>query len=255
MNRITLLFEKKKGNILSLYFTAGYPEKNSTGNIIKAIEKSDADMMEIGIPFSDPVADGKTIQNSSSIAIKNGMNMELLFGQLEEVKGIISKPVLLMGYFNPVMQYGVERFCEHCNRCGIDGVIIPDLPLVEYQKYRDVISGNNLSFIMLVTPGTTEERLNIIAGESNGFVYAVSSYSTTGSMVKAAINKEYIRKVEKICKLPVLTGFGIHDNKSFKEICSISAGGIIGSAFIRELADSDNIEKTVIDFADQIRGK
>ena len=253
MNKITTLFEKKKKNILSLFFTAGYPERNSTDKILKAIEISDADMVEIGIPFSDPVADGKVIQNSSNISLKNGMKLELLFNQLEGIGNNLTKPRLLMGYFNPVMQYGIEKFCERCSKCGIDGLIIPDLPLGEYKKYKNVFRQHNLLFIMLVTPGSTEERLSAIAEEASGFIYAVSSYSITGSTIRTIISEDYIRNVEKICGLPVLIGFGVRDNRSFKEACLISSGAIIGSAFIEALTDSTNIRKTVLDFVSSIR--
>lgn len=255
MNRINSLFEKKKNNILSLFFTAGYPEKDSTQQILKAIQDSEADMVEIGIPFSDPVADGKVIQDSSAAALKNGMNLELLLKQLEECRDVFTKPALLMGYFNPVMQYGLERFCERCSRAGIDGLIIPDLPLTEYKKYKEIFIRHGLLFILLVTPGTTEERLKEIAGEAGGFIYAVSSYGTTGGTAESGINKDYINKVAEICGLPVLIGFGIHDNKSFMNACEISSGGIIGSAFIKALAASSDTDKTVIDFVKGITGR
>jgi len=252
MNRINSLFEKKKNNILSLFFTAGYPERDSTQQVLKAIQDSDADMVEIGIPFSDPVADGKVIQDSSAAALKNGMTLELLLGQLEELKDVFTKPALLMGYFNPVMQYGMERFCERCSRAGIAGLIIPDLPLPEYRKYKEIFLQHNLLFILLVTPGTTEERLREIAGEAGGFIYAVSSYSTTGGTAASSVSKAYIDKVTGICGLPVLTGFGIHDNKTFRNACEMSSGGIIGSAFIKALSGSPDIKKSVSAFVKTI---
>lgn len=255
MNKIISLFEHKKQNILSLFFTAGYPQINSTQKILAAIQKSNADMVEIGIPFSDPVADGKTIQDSSCVALNNGMSLEILFKQLEEIQGTFTKPLLLMGYFNPVMQYGIERFCKRCGECGIDGVILPDLPLSEYKKYKDLFSKYQISFIMLVTPGTTNERLKTIAPEASGFIYAVSSYSITGATKAAGINREYIKNVEKICGLPVLIGFGIRDNESFNHACDISSGGIVGSAFIKALAGSSDMEKTVIDLVNSIIGR
>ncbi|MBS0011515.1 MAG: tryptophan synthase subunit alpha [Bacteroidales bacterium] len=255
MNKITALFESRKKNILSLFFTAGYPEKDSMQGVLAAIQTSRADMVEIGIPFSDPVADGKIIQDSSAVALKKGMSLELLFRQLEETRGTFTKALLLMGYFNPVMQYGLERFCERCRECGVDGVIIPDLPLPEYKKYKDIFSRYEILFIMLVTPGTSEERLKAIASEASGFIYAVSSYSTTGGSAASGISRDYIRNVERICGLPVLIGFGINDSKSFEHACKISSGGIIGSAFIKALTASSDIEKSVINFVDDIRGR
>ncbi|MDZ7738034.1 MAG: tryptophan synthase subunit alpha [Bacteroidales bacterium] len=255
MNRINSLFEKKKNNILSLFFTAGYPERDSTQQVLKAIQKSEADMVEIGIPFSDPVADGKVIQDSSAAALENGMNLELLLDQLEGLRDNFTKPALLMGYFNPVMQYGIEKFCERCSRAGIDGLIIPDLPLPEYKKYKEIFIKHDLLFILLVTPGTTDERMREIADEAGGFIYAVSSYSTTGGTAVSGINEDYIKKLAGICGLPVLIGFGIHDNKTFRNACEISAGGIIGSAFIKALSGSPDIEKSVIDFVNNITGR
>lgn len=255
MNKITSLFANKKQNILSLFFTAGYPQLSSTQEILEAIQKSDADMVEIGIPFSDPVADGKTIQESSNAALRNGMSLEILFTQLDGMRGSFTKPLLLMGYFNPVMQYGIERFCERCSDCGIDGVILPDLPLSEYRKYRDVFIKYRISFIMLVTPGTTDERLRTIATEASGFIYAVSSYSITGAGTASGINRQYIKNVESICGLPVLIGFGVKDNESFNHASGMSSGGIIGSAFIKALAGSTDIEKTVMDFVNSILGR
>lgn len=254
MNKITKLFNQKSRNILSLFFTAGYPEADSTTEILEAIEESSADMVEIGIPFSDPVADGKVIQDSSSKALLNGMSLEKLFEQLNVVKDRLSKPKLLMGYFNPVMQFGVEKFCKRCSETGVDGVIVPDLPPGEYLAYREIFEKYDLLFIFLVTPGTSKERLKEISGYASGFIYAVSSYSTTGTSGSSALKPEYVSEISAISGLPVLIGFGVKDNETFRQACSISSGAIIGSAFIRSLDDSPNgIRKSVSLFVNNIR--
>lgn len=254
MNKITKLFNQKNRDILSLFFTAGYPEADSTTEILEAIEESSADMLEIGIPFSDPVADGKVIQDSSSKALLNGMSLERLFEQLNAVKDRLSKPKLLMGYFNPLMQFGVEDFCKRCSETGVDGVIIPDLPPGEYVVYREIFEKYDLLFIFLVTPGTSKERIKEISKYARGFIYAVSSYSTTGTSGASALKPGYVSKISAISGLPVLIGFGVKDNETFRQACSISSGAIIGSAFIRSLDDSPHgIRKSVSLFVNNIR--
>jgi tryptophan synthase alpha chain len=254
-NRITALFERKDKNILSIYFTAGYPGLNDTKTIIAELEKSGADLIEIGMPFSDPVADGPVIQHSSEIALQNGMSINLLFEQLKEIRKSISIPLILMGYLNPVMQYGIENFCQKCNDIGIDGTIIPDLPLEIYEtEYKKVFEKNSLSNIFLITPQTSDERIRKIDALSSGFIYMVSSSSTTG--VKGAVNEEQIAYFEKICNMNLrskrLIGFGISDKASFEKACGYANGAIIGSAFVKALAGEGEIEVKVRTFIQKI---
>lgn len=258
MNRINQLFQKKKTTILSIYFTAGYPELNSTVKIIKQLEKSGIDMLEIGMPFSDPLADGKTIQDTSQVALKNGMTVKKLFEQLKDIRNEVSIPLILMGYFNPVYQYGIERFCQKCKETGIDGLIIPDLPLDEFQeKYQKIFEENNLHNIFLITPQTTDKRIKQIDTISKGFIYMVSSASTTGA--KKDISDEQIAYFKRIKELklttPQIIGFGISDNKTFKQACQYANGAIIGSAFVKILKDSPNLEDSINLFTKKILDK
>ena len=254
-NRITALFERKDKNILSIYFTAGYPGLNDTKTIIAELEKSGADLIEIGMPFSDPVADGPVIQHSSEIALQNGMSINLLFEQLKEIRRSISIPLILMGYLNPVMQYGIGNFCQKCKEIGIDGTIIPDLPLEIYEtEYKKVFEKNSLSNIFLVTPQTSDERIRKIDALSTGFIYMVSSSSTTG--VKGAVNEEQIAYFEKIrtmnLRSKLLIGFGISDKASFEKACGYANGAIIGSAFVKALAGEGEIEVKVRTFIQKL---
>lgn len=250
-NRITALFKRKDKNILSIYFTAGFPELNDTQTIISQLAKSGADLIEIGMPFSDPVADGPVIQQSSEIALTNGMTINLLFGQLKEIRKSISIPLILMGYLNPVMQYGIESFCKKCKEIGIDGTIIPDLPLEIYEtEYKEIFEQNSLSNIFLITPQTTDERIRKIDAVSTGFIYMVSSSSTTG--VKEAVNEEQIAYFERIRNMNLcskrLIGFGISDKASFVKASGYANGAIIGSAFVKALTGEKDIEKKVNEF-------
>ena len=254
-NRITALFERKDKNILSIYFTAGYPELNDTQTIITELEKSGADLIEIGMPFSDPVADGPVIQHSSEIALQNGMSINLLFEQLKEIRRSISIPLILMGYLNPVMQYGIENFCQKCKETGIDGTIIPDLPLEIYEaEYKEIFEENSLSNIFLVTPQTSDERIRKIDTLSTGFIYMVSSSSTTG--VKGAVNEEQLAYFEKIrtmnLRSKLLIGFGISDKASFEKASGYANGAIIGSAFVKALAGEGKIEVKVRTFIQKL---
>jgi tryptophan synthase alpha chain len=229
-NRIQTLFRKKDKNILSIYFTAGYPELEDTVEIIRALENNGVDLIEIGIPFSDPVADGPVIQQSSDKALKNGMNLNLLFKQLENIRQEVSIPLILMGYFNPVMQYGVERFCQKCNEIGIDGTILPDLPVdVFEEKYDELFNKNNVLNIFLITPQTSEERIRKIDSLTKGFIYMVSSSSTTG--IQSNIidsNTDYFERIKAMnLRSPKLTGFGISDRDSFNKACRFTNGAII----------------------------
>jgi len=250
-NRITSLFEKKDEKILSIYFTAGYPELNDTLKIISQLEKSGADLVEIGMPFSDPVADGPVIQQSSEEALKNGMTIHLIFEQLKHIRKSISIPLILMGYLNPVMQYGIEDFCKKCKEIGIDGTIIPDLPLEIYEsEYKEIFERNSLSNIFLVTPQTSDERIRKIDELSTGFIYMVSSSSTTG--VKGAVNEEQVSYFERITAMNLrskrLIGFGISDKASFEKSSCYANGAIIGSAFIKALEGKETIETKVKEF-------
>jgi tryptophan synthase alpha chain len=250
-NRITTLFERKDNNILSIYFTAGYPELNDTLTIIAELEKSGVDLIEIGMPFSDPVADGPVIQHSSEIALKKGMTVHLLFEQLKEIRKHISIPLILMGYLNPVMQYGIDDFCKKCKEIGIDGTIIPDLPLEIYEEeFKEIFEENSLSNIFLVTPQTSDERIRKIDLLSTGFIYLVSSSSTTG--VKGSVNEEQVTYFDRISKMKLdsklLIGFGISDKDSFEKASGFANGAIIGSAFIKALNGDETIESKVKSF-------
>ncbi len=251
-NRINQLFEKKNKNILSVYFTAGFPNLNDTVEIIQQLEKNGVDLIEIGMPFSDPTADGPTIQRSSEVALKNGMSVNLLFEQLKTIRESVSIPLVLMGYFNPVFQFGVERFCQKCKEIGIDGTILPDLPLDEFEtQYKTIFEENNLHNILLITPQTSEARINQIDEASSGFIYMVSSSATTGAGKKVEdFQKDYFEKVQNMnLKNPTVIGFGISDNATFSNACKYANGAIIGSAFVSsfqaELKLEDSISKFV----------
>lgn len=254
-NRINQLFEKKDRNILSVYFTAGYPNLNDTVSIIELLEQNGVDLIEIGMPFSDPTADGPTIQHSSDVALKNGMSLNVLFEQLKNIRKKVQIPLILMGYINPVLQFGMERFCVKCNEIGIDGLILPDLPLDEYnQHYRNYFEKNNLHNILLITPQTTNERILEIDRQSSGFIYMVSSSSTTGAGKKVEdFQTGYFNRVKNLnLKNPALIGFGISDRETFENACRYANGAIIGSAFVKALSNSDPIDKTVSVFVKSI---
>lgn len=239
MNRInTKLQENKK--LLSIYFTAGYPELNSTVSIIQELEKSGVDMIEIGLPFSDPLADGPTIQESSTIALENGMTTKLLFKQLENIRKTVEIPLIIMGYFNPILQFGVEEFCKKCAQVGIDGLIIPDLPLdVFEQHYKTIFEQYNLKNICLITPQTSDERIYKIDQISDSFIYMVSSSSTTGSQNSfGETQKNYFKKISNMkLKNPQIIGFGISNSETFSEAIKYQKGAIIGSSFIKFIKD------------------
>lgn len=242
-NRITELFKKKKENVLSVFFTAGYPALNDTTRILQLLEQSGADMVEIGMPFSDPLADGPVIQRSSEIALENGMSVSLLFDQLAELRKAITIPVVLMGYLNPVMQFGMESFVKRCVETGVDGVILPDLPPGVYtSSYKTLFERNNLSKIFLVTPSTSEERLRMIDDASSGFVYLVSSSGTTGK--KASFDEANYERIKSMeLKNPLMIGFGISDSATFKKAGRFASGAVIGTAFIRAISEGNAEEK------------
>ncbi|HEY8928308.1 MAG TPA: tryptophan synthase subunit alpha [Mucilaginibacter sp.] len=246
MNRLNKLFASKKDNLLSIYFTAGYPELNTTLDIAEALEKAGADFLEIGFPYSDPVADGPTIQHSSERALENGMTVKLLFEQLADLRKRVSIPILLMGYANPLVQYDVERFCKKAAEVGVDGVIVPDLPMYEYETlYADHFKANGLSNIFLVTPQTSEERIRKIDELSNSFIYLLSSSSITGGSLNVSVNiEDYYKRVKAMqLKNPAIIGFGITDNKSFSKACEYANGAIVGSAFVKLLGTEGYLEK------------
>jgi tryptophan synthase alpha chain len=254
MNRINKLFQKKNKKILSIYFTAGYPRINDSVDIIKALDKNGVDMIEVGIPFSDPIADGPIIQNSSTIAIKNGMNMSLLFDQLKNIRSTTQIPIILMGYINPIIQFGYDKFVNKLIDCGIDGVILPDLPLLEYKKeLKPFFDKNNISFISLISPNTSIERVKEIDQISDGFLYVVSSSSITGQNNLFDANQiKYFNSLNNIfLKNPKIIGFGISDKKSFDMACNYSNGAIIGTKFINSL-DVLNLNKSIEKFINSI---
>lgn len=254
MNRLEQLFQLKYRSILSVYFTAGYPTSDGTRQTILDLAAAGADLVEVGIPFSDPLADGPTIQASSHAALENGMSLEKLFEQLEGIRSATQMPLVLMGYLNPVLQFGVERFCEKCAETGVDGVILPDLPLAFFEKnYRTFFDKHDLCPIFLVTPQTSDERIRELDGASRGFLYAVSTASTTGGA--GGFGEAQVAYFQRIAKLqlknPVLVGFGISDQNAFETVCQFLNGGVVGSAFIR----AQEAEMTASDFVGKIRGK
>lgn len=243
MSRIKTLFENKKGNVLNVYCTAGYPELNSTLEVMEALQDSGADLIELGMPYSDPLADGEVIQKSSSRALHNGMNLHVLFSQLKDMRDRISIPVILMGYMNPVLQYGFEKFCADAADAGVDGLILPDLPEYEFEKeYGAVIRKYGLDFIFLVTPETSPERVKILDSLSSGFLYAVSSSSTTGSAKNMTDVSGFLQRLSSYeLKNPVLVGFGIKDSETFRAASKHAHGAIIGTAYIRALEGATDI--------------
>ncbi|RYD92161.1 MAG: tryptophan synthase subunit alpha [Sphingobacteriales bacterium] len=255
MNRLQNLFAKKNNNLLSIYFTAGYPELNATVDIAEALEKAGVDFLEVGFPYSDPVADGPTIQHSSEKALENGMSLNVLFEQLKDLRKRVSIPILLMGYINPIVQYGVERFCKKAAEVGVDGIIVPDLPIYEYEKlYSNYFKDNNLSNIFLVTPNTSEDRIRKIDGLSNSFIYLLSSSSITGSNLQVSTNIEDYYKRIKAMQLnnPTIIGFGISNNSSYSKACEYANGAIVGSAFVKHLATYNYLE-TIPQFIKSIK--
>ena len=237
MNRIDQTFQKKQ-KLLSIYFSAGHPELEDTLPILLALQDSGVDMVEIGLPFSDPLADGPTIQESSTRALRNGMTTEKLFDQLQNIRQSIHIPLVLMGYFNPMMQYGIERFCKKCQSIGIDGLIIPDLPVDLYhQEYKTLFDQYNLYNMFLITPQTSEERIRYIDNVSSGFIYMVSSASVTGAQSAFGNTQEdYFRRIAQMkLKTPQVVGFGISNAETYQTATRFSRGAIIGSAFIQFL--------------------
>ncbi|MEM6628070.1 MAG: tryptophan synthase subunit alpha [Bacteroidota bacterium] len=256
-NRIITLFQQKPKEVLNIYCTAGYPHLEDTPTIIQALAHSGVDLIEIGMPFSDPIADGPTIQASNQQALNNGMTLERLFQQLKGIRDTVEIPMLLMGYINPVLQYGIERFCQDAADTGIDGLILPDVPIYEYEHfYKDLFEQYNLSNIFLISPQTSEERIRKIDELSNGFIYMVSTDSTTGKTgdISASQQAYFERIVGMNLKNPRLIGFGIHNHETYRTACRYSHGAIIGSAFIKAIKDTKDIEGTAREFVGNIRG-
>jgi len=248
MNRITTLFQTKRHGILSLYFTAGYPKLDDTMPVLRAIQKRGIDLVEVGIPFSDPMADGVVIQQSSTQSLRNGMSLRVLFSQLKEMRKEITIPIILMGYLNPIMQYGFESFCKSCVEVGVDGMIIPDLPFADYVcDYKLIAEKYDLKMIMLITPETSDERVRLIDDNTNGFIYMVSSASTTGAQQSFNEKKQdYFRRINSMgLKNPRLVGFGISNKATFEAAADNSCGGIIGSKFVQLLGSEPTPEAAV----------
>jgi len=237
MSRIKKLFDKKKQDILSIYFTAGFPALEDTMPVLHALQEAGADMIELGVPYSDPLADGPVIQRSGSRALANGMSIATLFEQLKEFRNEIHIPVLLMGYMNPVMQYGFDRFCQEAATLGIDGLILPDLPAMEFEtEFGKIIRKAGLDFVFLVTPETSDQRVKKLDELSSGFLYAVSSSSTTGKHAVLDNQEVYFRRLRGLrLKNPVMIGFGIRDRQSFYSACRQAQGAIVGTAFIEAM--------------------
>lgn len=248
MNRINQLFSTRKKDLLSIYFCAGTPTLNGTAHVIRTLEKHGVDMIEIGIPFSDPMADGLVIQNAATQALRNGMSLRLLFSQLKNIRQDVTIPLILMGYLNPIMQFGFEAFCKECATCGIDGVIIPDLPFRDYQEqYRNLAEKYNVKVIMLITPETSKERIREIDTHTDGFIYMVSSAATTGAQSNFDEQKQtYFRKIETMqLNNPRMVGFGISNKATFQAACEHASGAIIGSRFVTLLDEEKEPEKAI----------
>lgn len=254
MSRVSELF-KNKNDKLSIYYTAGYPSLNNTLEIAERLEKVGVNFLEIGIPYSDPVADGPVIQASSAKALKNGMSIEVLFSQLAKLRKSVSIPIFLMGYFNPVLQYGVERFCEKCAEVGVDGVIIPDLPMYEYKElYQEVFNKHKVSNVFIVTPQTDDERIREIDSLSNAFIYLISSSATTGKNLKVSDEStRYFKRLQDMSlKTPLVIGFGISNKETYTHANKYADAAIIGTAFVRLLGEDNFLDK-IDDFINKIK--
>jgi tryptophan synthase alpha chain len=254
MSRIQDLFRKKDNHVLNIYCTAGYPQLESTVPVMQALQANGADLIELGMPYSDPLADGPIIQASSSVALANGMTIAKLFEQLKTFRESIKVPVILMGYMNPVVQYGFERFCADAATVGVDGLILPDLPEYEFEtEYGAIIKKHGLDFIFLVTPETSEARVKRLDSLSTGFLYAVSSSSTTGKDKDMGDVSTYLKRLQALqLKNPVLVGFGIKDKASFEAACAHAQGAIIGTAFIKALENKTDVPQAIQQFMNKV---
>jgi tryptophan synthase alpha chain len=258
MNRISALFSQATEPILNVYTTAGFPHFEDTMTVLNALQAGGVDIIEVGMPYSDPVADGETIQLSNQAALEQGMSVAHLFEQLKDMRKSITVPVLLMGYINPVLQYGVEAFCAKCAEVGVDGLILPDLPMVEYEVYyREIFEKYGLYNILLITPQTNDERIRHIDSVSKGFIYMVSSASTTGAKTGISSDQEvYFSRIASMnLKNPRLIGFGISDHESFLKASKNASGAIIGSAFVKMIAQAKDLQAEIINFVESIKGK
>lgn len=256
MSKLELVFKEKSKRILNVYCTAGYPSLDSTMKVMTSLQKNGADIIELGMPYSDPLADGEVIQVSSIKALANGMNIAVLFEQIKDMRKSISIPVILMGYMNPILQYGFENFCKKAKEVGVDGLILPDLPLFEFEQfYGKIITENNLDFIFLVTPETPVDRIKKLDSLSNGFLYAVSSSATTGKDKDFNVVAQYLQKLQAMqLKNPILVGFGIKDKATFDAATVHSQGAIIGSAYIQQLTKGGDIESSTSQFLNSVLG-
>ena len=256
MSNLDLVFKEKSKRILNVYCTAGYPSLDSTMKVMTSLQKNGADIIELGMPYSDPLADGEVIQVSSIKALANGMNIAVLFDQIKDMRKSIIIPVILMGYMNPILQYGFENFCKKAKEVGVDGLILPDLPLFEFeQSYGKIITENNLDFIFLVTPETPVDRIKKLDSLSNGFLYAVSSSATTGKDKDFNVVAQYLQKLQAMqLKNPILVGFGIKDKATFDAATLHTQGAIIGSAYIQQLTKGGDIETTTSQFLNSVLG-
>ena len=257
MNRIEKVFKDKSERVLNVYFTAGYPNLHDTAGIMQSLEQAGADLIEVGIPFSDPIADGPTIQQSNGIALGNGMTLKLLLEQLEGIREQVSIPIILMGYINPIVQYGIEAFCQKCEEIGIDGLILPDLPMFEYlEVHKPLFDRHGLLNIFLITPQTSETRIREIDENSSGFIYMVSSASTTGAKSGISEDQEaYFERVKAMnLKNPTLIGFGISNKETFDKASANANGAIIGSAFIKAIGQGGDLNKNINEFINGVIG-
>ena len=248
MNRINTLFNSNKKDLLSIYFCAGYPCLDNTVEVIKTLAQNGVSMIEIGIPFSDPMADGVVIQNAATQALKNGMSLKLLFSQLKDVRQEVEIPLVFMGYLNPILQYGFENFCKACAACGIDGVIIPDLPFAEYMsEFKPIAELYGVHIIMLITPETSEERIRLIDQNTDGFIYMVSSAATTGAQQDFEGEKEkYFEKIQNLqLHHPRMIGFGISNKQTFETSCKYARGAIVGSKFVSLQAETNDTAQAI----------
>lgn len=258
MSRIQQLFKTKSSKVLNIYCTAGYPQLDSTLKVIQALQNNGADIIELGMPYSDPLADGPIIQESGAVALQNGMTIKVLLEQLKVMRNAtgtgITVPVILMGYMNPVLQYGFEKFCAGASAAGVDGLILPDLPIREFEtEYGPVMKKYGLDFIFLITPETSVERIRKIDALSTGFIYAVSSSSTTGKDKNFSDVELYLQKLQQMqLKNPVLVGFGIKDKTTFESACKYANGAIIGSAYIKALDENQEVELVTKKFLETI---
>jgi tryptophan synthase alpha chain len=254
MSRLNELFGRKRSKVLSVYCTAGFPRLESTLGVMQALEDNGVDMIELGMPYSDPLADGPVIQASGTRALENGMSISRLFEQLTGMRASVHIPVLLMGYLNPILQYGFDKFCEAAAVAGVDGLILPDLPIYEFEtEYGPVIRKHGLDFVFLVTPETSEERIRKVDALSTGFLYAVSSSSTTGGSKDLADQEAYFRRLEEMkLRNPVLVGFGVRDRNSWETACRHTQGAIIGTAYIKAIDGATDIGKATKEFLGSI---